>query len=651
MNKKRWNIKTKLVPIILGLALILTEGFSLISIRNLQGNARVINYTGIVRGATQRLIKKELNRVPDDELIGQLDSILYELSQGVGEYQLVKMKDPEFQNLISEMQNHWSLLKEEIVKYRDGGDSSSLFEQSEEYFTLANETVSAAESYAEDRVYAAERAMIFMTLAFSILAVIGGLYVSCQQKKQEHLKAAEEENRIKSEQLSRQIKELLVPMNEISELLYIADTQTYELLFMNNAGKRMFRVDDVKGKMCYEVLQGLKEPCPFCTTQYLVGDDIYTWERRNPITGRHYLLKDRLVEWDGRPARLEIAFDMTEAENEKVKLQGMLDSEKVIVQCIRQLYQNADIEEATNDMLRQIGTSLEAEHCYIYALGKDCMINTFEWIRDGVKVQRGYLHKIPFTAYDGLLKPLEKLEYIAVADLEEVKDHSLAVYTYLQQQDIRRFVLVPLEKDGKMAGYMGIDNIPESRMNNAVTIMETLRYYLMLARRRAEDQEKLAKLSYYDNLTMFYNRNRYIQDIEKMAKQDLSVGVVFLDINGLKEINDSQGHAAGDHILKVCAGKIQAAFQEGAFYRIGGDEFVIVCPGIVKEKFEECVAQLRESFIKDRSCKAAIGSKWSECCKDILKVIVEADGLMYTDKKEFYRSHNSTRRYRYHNED
>ena len=64
------------VPIIFCTALIFTAHMSLDLTDDLQGNARVINYIGIVRGATQRLIKKELNHVPDDELIYFLDNIL-----------------------------------------------------------------------------------------------------------------------------------------------------------------------------------------------------------------------------------------------------------------------------------------------------------------------------------------------------------------------------------------------------------------------------------------------------------------------------------------------------------------------------------------------------------------------------------------------
>ena len=56
---------------------------------------------------------------------------------------------------------------------------------------------------------------------------------------------------------------------------------------------------------------------------FLKSGENYTWETTNPLTKRHYLLKDRLIQWEGRSARLEIAFDITETEAEKQSLKRL----------------------------------------------------------------------------------------------------------------------------------------------------------------------------------------------------------------------------------------------------------------------------------------------------------------------------------------
>ena len=199
----------------------------------------------------------------------------------------------------------------------------------------------------------------------------------------------------------------------------------------------------------------------------------------------------------------------------------------------------------------------------------------------------------------------------------------------------------------KGAGLIGLDNMDAQRIENAVTFMETLRYYVMLAMRRDEDEKALYRLSYLDELTSFYNRNRYMQDLANFNACQDAVGVVYLDLNGLKETNDHLGHDAGDELLKACANVIRTGFQQGDFYRIGGDEFVIICCGVEEAAFLEQLERLRDSFAKS-SCSAAIGYRWVKDCADIHAVIRKADENMYEDKKRFYENKKGSGAYRYH---
>ena len=75
-------MQKRIFPVLLTVALVFSSIFSLFSLHNLQGNAKVINYAGVVRGATQRLIKQELNNFPNDALIEKLDGIIDERQTG-----------------------------------------------------------------------------------------------------------------------------------------------------------------------------------------------------------------------------------------------------------------------------------------------------------------------------------------------------------------------------------------------------------------------------------------------------------------------------------------------------------------------------------------------------------------------------------------
>ena len=323
-------MQKRIIPLLLAAALLICALVSIHSIHGLQGNARVINYAGVVRGATQRLVKQELKGQPNDVLIARLDGILTELATGEGENGLARLEDSTFQDLVGRMQAQWAALKAEIVQVRQGAEGTALYEQSEEYFTLADRTVSAAEAYSERQVQRAEQGLVFLSAVFLLLTAFLAWYSALQDRRQKQLTQAEDENRRKHEHLARMSEDLRAPMDEISEVMYICDLETHELLFLNGKGREAFGITDLKGQKCYRALQGKESPCDFCTTPKLVPGENYTWEFTNPITQRHYLLKDRLLEWEGRPARIEIAFDITEAEAEKQSLKRTLDADLVI---------------------------------------------------------------------------------------------------------------------------------------------------------------------------------------------------------------------------------------------------------------------------------------------------------------------------------
>ena len=148
-NKKSKNI-IGIIQSFLILILVVLIIFMMIQISRLQGTARVINYAGLVRGATQREIKLEITGNQNDELIKYLDDILLGLRYQDGHYDLVKLNDEEYQEKLQIQSDYWDKLKAEIEVVRNKGyENTDIVNMSEIYFTMADETVSASESYSE----------------------------------------------------------------------------------------------------------------------------------------------------------------------------------------------------------------------------------------------------------------------------------------------------------------------------------------------------------------------------------------------------------------------------------------------------------------------------------------------------------------------
>lgn len=646
MKKLLSNRMIAVIPIFLCITMIFIGILSINSNANLQGNARVINYTGIIRGGTQKLIKQELNHDPNDALIADLDCNLQGLIQGDKKKNLIRLDYDEYQAVLNEMEIEWAEIKDEIIRFRDGGNSERLYDLSEHYFTLADEAVCIAEVYTEEIVLQSRKLTVIVISAFIFIVILYTYITYKQENRKKRMLQAEEENRTRNEQLVRQSQEMLMPINEMTELMYVADIKTYDLLFVNDAGKKRFNLKEIEGLKCYKALQGLDEPCKFCTNMKLSKDETYTWEYTNPIIKGHYLLKDRLINWSGREARMEIAFDITESLNKKQNLELQIKRDKILIECIRELYQNHHTVDAMSHVLKLIGELFEAERAYVFYMENDEMSNIAEWCKEGIVPEIDNLQHLSRDDYKWWFRLYDEQVSIMIKNVDELQGDRQAEYELLSGQDIKRLVLVPFEQYDNFGGMIGLDNLNLKVFEDAEKFLHTFSYFIMLAVRRNEDEKILFQLSYQDTLTMFYNRNRYIQDVEKFSKQENTAGVAFIDLNGLKEINDFLGHDAGDALLKTGAGIIKDTVKEGNLYRVGGDEFVVICLNVKKADFIEMMQKLKSNLNGDK-CKAAVGYEWTETCQQLDVIIKEADQYMYEDKKKFYQHNAVSGRYRH----
>ncbi len=124
-------------------------------------------------------------------------------------------------------------------------------------------------------------------------------------------------------------QQLISIFDSIDHIINTIDPDTYEIIYVNKATKRLF-AHDIIGKKCYKVFHGKKEPCEFCPIPIVIqrNSEPYTWISTNIITGRTYLCTDRMINWtDHRPVKFQYAVDITDikkAEEEKAKLQEQL---------------------------------------------------------------------------------------------------------------------------------------------------------------------------------------------------------------------------------------------------------------------------------------------------------------------------------------
>jgi diguanylate cyclase (GGDEF)-like protein len=428
----------------------------------------------------------------------------------------------------------------------------------------------------------------------------------------------------------------------MNEIMVVSDMETYDIIYMNKKARHKHNVESVealKGIKCYQLLQDIPYPCAFCDNPDLKCDFYDEWQYIKPAGGEPFMLRDVLTDGNGKRYRMELAVDVIASESQKIKMRNHLDIEEIINQGLRLSLSTISPNESIRVLLEYVGKSLMCERIYIFEQKRledeTFFDNTYEWCEEGVIPQKDNLQDIPDEDVAIWLEHFNRNENVITADIEELKISDPALYRYLKPQDIRSIVVSPLIYNEKIIGFFGVDNPPKIFMVNISTLFMIMGHFIVALLRRRDLFERLEKLSFYDELTGVGNRHLMADYVAAMEPKK-SVGVVYCDVTGLKRINDTQGHAAGDALLVRACRCLKNTFSGFKLFRLGGDEFLVLCSGIGEGELAEKVEQLKESM-SDYEVLMAVGSIWSPSgAADMDELLAEADERMYEAKRKYY---------------
>lgn len=171
---------------------------------------------------------------------------------------------------------------------------------------------------------------------------------------------------------------------------------------------------------------------------------------------------------------------------------------------------------------------------------------------------------------------------------------------------------------------------------------------------------ELERYSNTDQLTGLFNRNyfdRVLEEWREKAHPEKPFSVIFGDINGLKRINDTYGHPAGDMMIKSCGNLLnQAVRNSDLVFRLGGDEVVILCPSTTLVHAEELVKRIRLGMetlkvacvdeVSGDVTEELVHISFGAACSTELgpdEVVGLADKRMFDEKKRYYAAGNAER--------
>ena len=209
--------------------------------------------------------------------------------------------------------------------------------------------------------------------------------------------------------------------------------------------------------------------------------------------------------------------------------------------------------------------------------------------------------------------------------------------------DINNIILYAVRNNQDLVGFIWAINFDISRKEIIKEIFEVSSFVIAAAIVNHQLVSQLELKSSIDGLTHLLNRNSMNERVDELVSGKINkpreMGVVLADLNGLKNVNDDEGHDAGDKLLIRAAALLKLAFGDYEIYRAGGDEFFVFCPDISEEKLDQQVKQLRALADSTPDVSFAVGCVYVTGEYDIRNAMKNADERMYKDKQEYYRLH------------
>ncbi len=433
----------------------------------------------------------------------------------------------------------------------------------------------------------------------------------------------------------------------MNELVYVADMDTYDLVYMNRRTLESFEfhsVEEIRGKKCYEVLQHSSAPCAMCTNRELKPTYFKEWQYYNPVVEKYFLLKDSMIEESGRRFRIEFALDVSAQEEQNRAIREHHDLEKLVNEALRIALQASSPDESINILLEYLGKALNGDRTYIFERneegGDD---NTYEWTASGVTPEKDNLQDLPPDVCASWYRMFRKNKHIIIDKLEDIQEEEPVQYEILKRQNIHSLVVVPLYDDDKVIAFYGVDNPPGKYVEYASNMLQIMGHFIISVLRRRNLVRQLQEMSYLDQLTRFGNRHAMDERIADIRPGE-SIGAVYCDVTGLKQVNDTEGHKAGDRLILRACDCLREVFGDQSLFRIGGDEFLVLCARMGEKELAERVESLKR-VLREHSVILAVGVSWvADGAGKMDELLSVSESRMYKDKSIHYRTLRIDRR-------
>lgn len=426
-------------------------------------------------------------------------------------------------------------------------------------------------------------------------------------------------------------------VGEHGDMAYLIDPETYDLLYANEAFyNRIGKVESECMQMkCYEAVHKRSTPCPFCGKANWSTDKYYIYRNYNEALEQEFLVKNRLVNWQGSRVVLALAIDISNDKSIVDSIDNGTTENSYILSGIEHMQESRNLEECAKSALENIGQFFRADTVRYWQFDNttskyQC---NYYWTSKTQKEVANFTKGEVKNIEEWLINRKWENEF-TVNSQEEMLVESYEIYQVMVNHSITNQRWIPIDDSGILS-VISIDNVTINFSN--VSFMQSFIGFIVSEFMKRDMIDNIIYRNDHDRLTNLLNRNSYEKYMLDYHGDNVeSVAVVVSNINGLKEINSGGGFDLGNHYLIQLGKMMQSIFGKETVYRLSGDDYIVVLTNIDKAYIEEKVKVLQERIAELHSFTVSFGYSWDNIEKDLPKVIEFATQTMIANKKRYY---------------
>jgi len=445
-------------------------------------------------------------------------------------------------------------------------------------------------------------------------------------------------NPIQENDFSTYVEEEDVVLEEYDGYVSVVDVETMDVLYLSKSlYKDIASRDgefDWRTKKCFEVLCGCKSPCETCEMRDLEKEKAMYYFKTNP-QNKQYFCRASMIDWHGKKARMEIAYDVSTSQDIYDLLKGRFEVNDVLEKGIKKITKHTKFDNSYNATLRFVAQYYGAERSLLFELNHEEQPVMHEWHNEHMESWKEVIDEQETQhCYQKLKEYANSQKRILIEEIDFLKEEEPKEYKRMSEHQVWSIYGIMLEKNQKEIGCIVVIN-PKLHVGE-ISLMSIFSTFLTneIARKKLWDKQEYELT--HDPHTGTFNRNSYMTAIENV-KDAKSIGLATIDINNMKRINNDFGFEYGNRMVREIADILKEAFSVENVYRFNSDEFTVVCLNEDRDVFAARVEKARKLF-EAHETGACIGYVWDDFEMDVRRMLEHAEELLKLEKDKFHES-------------